>query len=147
MMVAATPLLLALPTSAQAQQAARAPNVTAEQMRRHIDVLASDAFEGRKPGTEGENKTLLYIATELQRLGLEPAAGNGSWYQPVALVHRRPSGQRASWSAGGRPIPMDDNLVLAGREPTEQLRDAPVIFVGQGSRRSRRLGSNCRLLK
>jgi Zn-dependent M28 family amino/carboxypeptidase len=28
---------------------------------------------------------------------------------------------------------MDDNLVLAGREPTEQLRDAPVIFVGHGA--------------
>ena len=36
--------------------------VTEADLRGHIEILASDAFEGRKPGTAGEAKTVKYIA-------------------------------------------------------------------------------------
>jgi Zn-dependent M28 family amino/carboxypeptidase len=127
---AAVPLLALVSTPLLAQ---RQPAVTPEQMRRHIEVLASDEFEGRKPGTLGETKTIGYIATEFQRLGLEPAAGNGSWYQPVGLVARKPLQTRAVWTAAGRPLDVPtDQLVLLSREPVAALRDAPVVFVGHG---------------
>lgn len=54
-----------------------------EALRRHIAVLASDAFEGRMPGTPGEAKTIAYISAEMGKAGLEPAAAPGRWYQPV----------------------------------------------------------------
>ena len=51
----------AIPSSDAALQAA---------LTRHISVLASDEFGGREPGTEGEAKTLRYLAREWQAAGL-----------------------------------------------------------------------------
>ena len=62
-------------------------------MLAHIKILASDEFEGREPGTIGENKTINYLATQWQQAGLKPAARDGSWYDPVTLVERRPEAQ------------------------------------------------------
>jgi hypothetical protein len=129
--LAAAPLLLALSAPLQAQTAPHGPVVTPEQMLRHIKVLASDAFEGRKPGTEGENKTLRYIAGQFQAIGLEPAAGDGKWYQPVPLVERKPFGHRALWFSGGAPVGFDPNdILLLGTGPQESLDAAPVVFAG-----------------
>ncbi|WP_158274701.1 M28 family peptidase [Sphingosinicella humi] len=125
----AAPLLGLIPAILHAET----PTVGVEQMRRHIEVLASDAYEGRKPGTEGENKTLLYIAEQFQQVGLEPGAGDHGWYQPVPLTERRPHGHRTLWTAGGTPIAFNTkDVILLGASPKEVLRDAPVWFVGYG---------------
>ena len=42
----------------------------------HIEILASDAFEGREPGTRGENRTVNYIATQWAQTGLRPAGAS-----------------------------------------------------------------------
>jgi len=75
--LAALPLLAF--SAPLAAQSARGPSVTPAEMRRHIEILASDAFEGRKPGTPGEAKTLAYMSSQFARLGLEPAGPGGSW--------------------------------------------------------------------
>src|SRR3546814_9782701 len=101
-------------------------------MRRHIEVLASDAFGGGEPGTEGENKTLRDIAGQFQEIGLEPAAGDGDWYQPVPLVERTPFGHIALWASKGAPVEFDrKDIVFLGTEARETTNDAPVWFVGQ----------------
>ena len=40
-----------------------------EQVLAHIKVLASDEFEGRGPGTPGEEKTVAYLTDQFQRWG------------------------------------------------------------------------------
>lgn len=56
----------------------------------HIRVLASDAFQGRKPFTEGEEKTLEYLQAQFKAIGLEP--GNGDRYlQEVPMVEITPT--------------------------------------------------------
>ena len=130
LLFAAVPLFALVPATASAQESA--PAVSVEQMRRHIDILASDAFEGRKPGTQGETKTLRYIADQFGAIGLEPAA-NGSWFQAVPLVERKPFAHRAIWSGDGGPIAFaQGDLVLLGTQPRESLSQAPVLFVGYG---------------
>ena len=53
--------------------------------RAHIARLSSDEFEGRKPGTEGEKRTLEYLEAQFRALGLKP--GNGASYlQEVPMV-------------------------------------------------------------
>lgn len=52
----------------------------------HIKVLASDEFEGRKPGTPGEEKTLQYIKEQYEAIGLQPVAEDGSYFQKVELA-------------------------------------------------------------
>lgn len=54
-------------------------------LKGHIEVLASDDFQGRKPFTEGEVKTVNYLVDQFKSYGLEP--GNGDSYtQDVPLV-------------------------------------------------------------
>ena len=52
-------------------------------IHRHIDVLASDEFEGRAPGSEGGEKTKKYLKNEFKRLGLTPIQNN--YYLEVPL--------------------------------------------------------------
>jgi Zn-dependent M28 family amino/carboxypeptidase len=54
-------------------------------INRHMSVLASDDFMGRKPFTEGEEKTINYLQSELKRMGLAPGNGD-SYFQDVPLV-------------------------------------------------------------
>ena len=65
-----------------------------------VKTLASDAFEGRAPGTPGEAKTVAYLVGRFRALGLRPGGENGGWLQQVPLVHNI-----ADTSAGpvGRP--------------------------------------------
>ena len=54
-------------------------------MKAVIERLASDEFEGRAPGTPGEEKTVAYLIEQFEKAGLKPG-NNGSWVQKVPLV-------------------------------------------------------------
>lgn len=57
---------------------------------RHVEILSSDAFEGRAPSTPGGEKTVSYIEAEFKQLGLIPAFDNQTSYrQPVALIEQQ----------------------------------------------------------
>jgi hypothetical protein len=124
-------LLLALSGPAAAQA------IPPEALRRHIDVLAGDSFEGREPGTAGERRTIAYIAGQMQGAGLEPAGPLNSWYQPLEVQVRRPGDQDSLWQGRGRRaerIALDrDEMVLIGRSARETLAGARVLFAGHGA--------------
>ena len=129
---AAAPFLL---LSASAALAQADPPVTPADLRRHIETLASDAFQGRAPATEGENRTTAYIVEQFRARGLEPAGVGGGWLQPVALVERTTRTHQVSWTANGRALPFDQaDIALQGREADIHFADAPVIFAGHGVR-------------
>lgn len=65
--------------------AAEAVSIDTLSIDRHLSVLASDDFMGRKPFTEGEEKTVNYLESELKRMGLAPGNGD-SYFQEVPLV-------------------------------------------------------------
>ncbi|MGQ0661727.1 M28 family peptidase [Sphingosinicella sp.] len=130
---AAAPFALLLAAPALGQSAD--PPVTPADLRRHIDQLASDAFQGRAPATEGERLTIAYISEQLRARGVEPAGENGGWFQPVRLVERVPGTNRTSWTGARRPVQIAaDELILLGREASETIANAPVIFAGHGAR-------------
>jgi Zn-dependent M28 family amino/carboxypeptidase len=52
----------------------------------HIKVLSSDEFEGRAPGTPGEERTVEYLSGEFKKLGLKPGNTDGTYIQKVPLV-------------------------------------------------------------
>ncbi|MET1112170.1 MAG: M28 family peptidase [Allosphingosinicella sp.] len=122
-------LLLAFPAAAEP--------VSTEALRRHIDVLASDAFAGREPGTEGEQKSIAYIAGQMRSFGLEPAGPSNSWYQPLEVKRRRPGDQSSVWQArAGKSERIElgrDEIILLGRSARETLAGAPVVFAGHGA--------------
>ena len=59
------------------------PSVSPARLSDHVRILASDEYEGRGPGTAGEDKSVDYIVRELARAGLRPGGRNGSWTQQV----------------------------------------------------------------
>jgi len=113
--------------------AAYSKGVTEDDLRSHIKILASDEFEGRKPGTEGEAKTVKYIAEQWAKAGLKPAANDGSWFEPVSLVQRGQGGAEYAFTAKARKLRIgSDEIVLIGKEPSYAKKDLQVIFTGVG---------------
>ena len=77
------------PASASAQPAAAAASPSVDTMKRLVQELLSDAYEGRAPGSAGEEKTLALLSAEFAKLGLKPG-NNGSWFQDC-LLYTSPS--------------------------------------------------------
>lgn len=112
---------------------ASAKGVSKADLRRHIEILASDDFEGREPGTDGEAKTIQYIADVWSKAGLKPGASDGTWLQPVKLVQRGTGEARYSFSTKERKLRVaSDEIVLIGKESTYAKKDLPLVFAGYG---------------
>jgi hypothetical protein len=105
------------------------------QLMAHISELASDAYEGREPGTEGEAKTLRYLGKQWFDIGLVSGTNDpgNEWFAPVGLIERTPSFSSARFTRRGRPqyAPADAVLVLTSGSRS-LLRDAPLLYVGKG---------------
>jgi len=127
-------LLAAAPALAQSKAPAQPSTDT---MRRVVERLSSDAFEGRAPGTAGEEKTLALLVAEFKRLGLQPG-NKGSFLQDVPLVEitarnispLRFTGGRAPVTAAYSPEFVVGTYRTA--QPRVDLKDSPVVFVGYG---------------
>ena len=128
---ALAPLLLAVAFPLAAQPAP-AP-IAAGDMMRHIETLASDAYQGRAPGSEGERLATTYIVHQLQTRGFEPGGENGTWFQPLRLVERVPGSSRVSWTVAGAPVEIAaGDIGLLGKEASEAVTNAPLVFAGYG---------------
>jgi Zn-dependent M28 family amino/carboxypeptidase len=104
--------------------------------RKHVATLASDEFEGRKPGTIGETRTLEYLEGEFRKLGLEPGDG-ASFLQEVPMVEiTAASDASLSFTTGtgvARLKFRDDMVIWTKRvKETEALTASPLVFVGYG---------------
>ena len=113
-----------------------AGGVTAEAIRRHTVVLGGDALEGRAPGSRGGDLAAAYIASELQRLGVEGLGEKGSFVQQVPLVGSLPLPEcRLTVSGVGenRVLALgDDYLLHTTGAQTWLPRPTPMVFVGYG---------------
>ncbi len=113
--------------------AAHGHDIKAADIRAHIAVLASDVFEGRKPGTIGETKTIDYITDIWNKAGLTPAANDGSWKQAVPLVQRAPVSSKFSFTQHGQSLKfVGDHILMMGRETQYIKSDLPLFFAGSG---------------
>ena len=84
--------VLSLPASATSQTPAMANHIRGE-----MEFLASDALQGRGSGTHDELLAAVYLASELRRLGIQPAGDNGGYLQEVR-TERRVRGESQSWT-------------------------------------------------
>ncbi|WP_380782551.1 M28 family metallopeptidase [Sphingomonas sp. R86520] len=97
-----------------------------------VKTLASDAFEGRAPGTPGETKTIDWLIAQFKAMKAQPGGPNGSWTQPVPLVHTR---------IGSGTVRAGDTTLVQGRDvylstvrgvDRVAIANAPMVFVGYG---------------
>jgi aminopeptidase YwaD len=62
------------------------PDITAAELREHVQYLASDALEGRLAGTSGADRAAGYIAAQFKSYGLVPMGNNGTYFQRFDFV-------------------------------------------------------------
>nr|WP_295661149.1 M20/M25/M40 family metallo-hydrolase [Polymorphobacter sp.] len=110
--------------------------ITDASLKRDTSTLASDAFEGRRPGTPGGDKAVAYITQRMQAIGLKPG-NHGKWTQDVPLVTITTDPATSLVLTGGAtPLKLayGTEVVLWTKKQvaTQVLADSPVVFVGYG---------------
>ena len=109
--------------------------ITADNILQHVNRLASDGFEGRGPGTAGEDSSVAYITEQFKALGLAPGNPDGTYIQPVSMIGYT-SHPDASIAVGGKPMKLrfPNDYVAVSRRNANAIRvdNSDVVFVGYG---------------
>src|SRR5881396_3295590 len=109
--------------------------ITPDGLLAHIKVLASDEFEGRAPGTKGEELSVKYISDQFKKIGLKPGDPDGTYMQEVPLAGIK-SEPRMSFTIGDKTIDLkypDDFVASSARlEPEIKVDKSDMVFVGYG---------------
>jgi len=103
----------------------------------HVKVLASDEYEGRAPGTRGEDLTVSYMVDQLKRLGLKPGNTDGTYIQKVPLAGIAVQGSPAlTFRKGDRrqTLKWKDDYVAWTKRFIESVSvdNSEMVFVGYG---------------
>lgn len=128
------------PAAGMAGEPGSSACITAQRLKERVYFLASDALEGRYPGSRGYRTAADYAASQFRAAGLAPIVGAPeprSYFQPVPLVRRTvkgpavvtvrtPSGEH-TFGAESLKIYTTEGLVGEGRP-------RPVVFAGFGIR-------------
>lgn len=129
-------LCLSAPLSAQqaspGTRAARA--IDSMVMKAHLEFLANDLLEGRKPGTRGGQLAALYLKTQFERLGLEPAGDSGTYYHKVPIISLTPS-PTLSVQHGGTSETlsyMKDYMLWSMHDSSSVSASGELVYVGYG---------------
>jgi len=132
---AAGPLVAQTPASSASPGARVAQALDPRVLRAHLEFLADDALEGRAPGTRGGVTAAKYIATQFERLGLEPAGDSGTYFQRVPIIALTPQPSLAVTAAGAAPAPLTwktDYVMWSMRNDSLVNLKADAVFVGYG---------------
>jgi Zn-dependent M28 family amino/carboxypeptidase len=120
------------PSSPEAALKAISPEI----ILNHIKKLASDEFEGRAPGSKGEELTVQYLTDQFRAMGLAPGNPDGTYIQKVPMVEITADPKMklefSGAAAGLAPKYQDDYVAWTKRVIASTSMDAEMIFVGYG---------------
>lgn len=124
----------AVPAAAVDEAAA---TITEQQLRNDVTTLASDAFEGRGPATEGDRRARAFLIRRLQELGFAPGGPNGGWEQPfdvLSITGSVPGRWRFTAPKAALELRYrDDFIAVSGvQSPAASISQAELVFVGYG---------------
>ena len=100
--------LLLVPASSGAQPPVKAPAaihaIREADLKRDLFVLAGDDLRGREAGTIDEMRASVWVADEMEKIGLAPRGDFGSWFQWFNMRRTRISRSTSSVHLNGRPL-------------------------------------------
>jgi len=136
------PSVLVLLTAVASAHAADTPAFDAKRLAHDVQVLSSDAYEGRAVATPGETKTIAYLVAQFKAAGLQPAGdlvkGRRAWTQDVPLGRFEITGPVALSVSDGKTTQAytqgSEIAVRAAMTGARQvaIANAPLVFVGYG---------------
>jgi Zn-dependent M28 family amino/carboxypeptidase len=128
-----------LPSTAPSQQLplGQVPNVDVDAVVQHTRVLSSNEYEGRAPGTKGEDLSVKYLDDQFRKVGLKPGNTDGTYVQKVPLVGITPTPAPLIFRKDGSAIETlnwKDDVVAWTKHVAETatLDNSDVVFVGYG---------------
>ncbi|MGV3657194.1 MAG: M28 family peptidase [Chitinophagaceae bacterium] len=128
-------LLLISSTTGFAQKVGKpdayAKTITADDLKRHLYIVAGPEMQGRDAASEGERKAAQYIENEFKRIGLQPSA-NGTYRQPFNLYQDSLTG--ASLEVNGQPFELNKDFTLSvGNALDATYRFSEVVVIGSNA--------------
>ena len=109
--------------------------ITPDALLAHIKILSSDEFEGRAPGSKGEELSVAYITDQFKQIGLKPGNPNGTYTQEVPLAGIT-SEPKMSFSVGDKATDLkypDDFVASSAQlQPHIKIDNSDIVFVGYG---------------
>jgi hypothetical protein len=127
---------LVFPTVLSPPDGAVSRQISLDAIKKHLEILGSDSFQGRRTGTPGGEKAASYIADQLQRIGLEPIGENDSFSQRIPMHGSIPqSNSEMDLFVRDRPNRFQlnvDYLLYKSGEQTFIPNPVPLVFVGYG---------------
>ncbi len=140
LLCSSTAALHAAPDPASPQPGTEPPraaveSITAADILKHVKVLASDEYEGRAPGSKGEELSVEYISGQYKALGLKPGNPDGTYIQDVPLAGIT-SSPTAAFTINGQTttLKFPDEFVASSEQLKSEINvdDSDVVFVGYG---------------
>jgi len=124
------------PSTSQHLAIGQLPPIDLDALLTETKTLSSDAFEGRAPGTKGEDLSVNYIADQFKKAGLKPGNKDGTYFQPVPLVGITPTPAPLVFRKGGQTqtLKWKDDVVAWTKHVADSaaLQDSELVFVGYG---------------
>src|SRR5207253_2373828 len=112
------------------------PAVDTDALLQHTKVLSSDEYEGRAPGTKGEDLTVRYLEEQFRNVGLKPGNTDGTYVQKVPLVGITPTPAPLVFKKGAQQqtLKWKDDVVAWTKHvaPSASLDNSELVFVGYG---------------
>src|ERR1700738_630595 len=112
------------------------PDIDVAAILAQTKMLSSDQFEGRAPGTPGEEKSVAYLVDQFKKAGLKPGNTDGTYVQKVPLVGITPTPAPLVLKKGARQqtLKWKDDVVAWTKHvaDTASLDASELVFVGYG---------------
>ena len=112
------------------------PDIDTDRVLAEIKTLASDEFEGRAPGSPGEERTVNYLVEQYKQMGLKPGNTDGTYIQKVPLVGITADGAPLTVRLNGKDetFRWKDDVVAWTKRVTDtvSIQNSEMVFVGYG---------------
>src|SRR3954462_14895730 len=124
------------PSTSQHMAIGQLPSIDMDAILAHTRTLSSDQYEGRAPGTRGEELAVTYLADQFKKAGLKPGNTDGTYVQKVPLVGITPTPASLVFKKGAQQqtLKWKDDVVAWTKHvaPSATLDNSELVFVGYG---------------
>lgn len=134
-MLVLSAVLCACSTDPQGNLKSAADSINADSLLTEIKKLSSDDFEGRKPGSDGEQKTIAWLQGQFHQMGLQPGNPDGTYLQsvPLAGITSKPHPDIAVKGKKLALVEKKDYIAVSSRYvPKVEVKASEIVFVGYG---------------